>query len=834
MSFYTCVARYGNSILYRGYNQAGVPVIKRDKFSPVLFVKSDEEHGWLAFDGTPVRPIEFEKMSDAKDFVTTFKDVEGKKIYGMQNYIFQYITKRFPNEIKFDPSFINVVCLDIEVKSDDGFPEPEKAEKEIISIALKSRKERVWRVWGLGDFDPEKSYIKDTYPNDRVQYIKCETEVDLLNSFLLYWSGNYPDVVTGWYIRFFDIPYLANRIMRVLGEDAMKKLSPWNLISKRNVQFKGGKSSEAFDITGIQVLDLQDLYLKFGHVYGPQESYKLDHIAHVVLDERKLSYEEYGNLASLYNNDHQKFIDYNIKDVDLVLRIDDSMGLIDLVYAMAYRAGVNYSDTLGTTAIWDSIIYRELNKKKVAIIPTGNPFKRDYPGGYVKDPIPGIYDWVVSFDLNSLYPNLIVQYNMSPETLRNEPGHPNDVDYWLNEKHRANSQNCIAANGVAFTKEYQGILPEIIVRYYDERKSVKKKMLADKQKYEHEKDPVLKVEINKGRNTEQAIKYLLNSLYGALGNQYFRYFYLQIAEGITKSGQLAILWAEKAINKEMNRVMKTENVDYVIAIDTDSVYINFGPMIKKLNPKEPVKFLDKVCEEHFTPVIDAAYQELFEKQNAYLPRMQMAREVIADRGIWIGKKHYILNVHNSEGVQYAEPQLKIMGIEAIKSSTPEVCREKMKELFKTIMNGSESDVQKYIKQFKREFRKLSPHEVAMPRGVTSVREYEDKNTIYKKGTPQNSRAAIMYNYRVKQLGLDKRLELITDGSKMKFVHLKLPNPIKENVIGFIGYMPEELGLHEYIDYNTQFEKTFVDPMKSVLEAIGWSVEERVSLESFAI
>lgn len=280
--------------------------------------------------------------------------------------------------------------------------------------------------------------------------------------------------------------------------------------------------------------------------------------------------------------------------------------------------------------------------------------------------------------------------------------------------------------------------------------------------------------------------------------------------------------------------MKTEDVDYVIAIDTDSVYINFGPMIKKLNPKEPVKFLDKVCEEHFTPVIDAAYQELFEKQNAYLPRMQMAREVIADRGIWTGKKHYILNVHNSEGVQYTEPQLKIMGIEAIKSSTPEVCREKMKELFKTIMNGSESDVQKYIKQFKREFRKLSPHEVAMPRGVTSVREYEDKNTIYKKGTPQNSRAAIMYNYRVKQLGLDKRLELITDGSKMKFVHLKLPNPIKENVVGFVGYMPEELGLHEYIDYNTQFEKTFVDPMKSVLEAIGWSVEERVSLEDFVL
>jgi len=834
MSFYTSVSRYGNNLLYRGYNDNGKRIEKKVWFKPTLWLGTQKETDWQSLDGTPVRPINFESMRDAKDFISTYKDVEQHTIYGMQNYIFQYLNDRFPGKIKFDPRVINVNTIDIEVASDDGFPEPEVAEKPIISIAMHSTFDNVWRIYGLGDYDSSKSYLHESRPGCNIQYVKCKDELDLIERFLRQWSKEEycPDVVTGWYIRFFDIPYLVNRISRVLGEDKAKLLSPWKMVDRRTVSFKGGRTSEAFDLKGIQILDYQDLFLKFGHAYGPQESYKLDHIAYTVLGERKLSYEEYGNLNNLFRENHQLFIDYNLKDIDLVERIDSEMGLLELVYTMAYKAGVNYSDTLGTTAIWDSIIHRFLYEKKTVVLPNEAKYKAPYPGGYVKEPKPGMYDWVVSFDLNSLYPNLIVQYNMSPETLRNEPGHMSSVDHYLNTEKKVKSNCAIAANGAAFIKEKKGILPTIIELYYDERKIVKKSMLKNKQEYEKTKNDLLKVEIQKARNNEQAIKYLLNSLYGALGNQYFRYFELKMAEAITLSGQLAIRWAEKALNEKMNEILETKDKNYVIAIDTDSVYLNFGPMVKKFDPKDPVKFLDKACADFFQKTINDAYERLHIKQNCLVNRMWMEREVIADRGIWTAKKRYILNVHNSEGVQYAEPELKMMGIEAIKSSTPQICRDKFKEAFKIMLTGDEEATQAFIAKFKSEFKSKPPHELAAPRGVTEITKYVDRTTVYKKGTPINSRAAIVYNNAIKDAGLEKKYELITPGSKMKYVYLRKPNPVKENVIAFPNFLPEELKLHKYIDYEKQFEKTFLDPLNLILHAIGWTAEEASSLEDF--
>lgn len=837
MSFYTSVARYGNNLLYRGYNQAGKRIEKREWFKPTLFTPTTKPTEWHALDGTPVRHVNFESMRDAKEFIGRYKDVENHEIYGMQNYIFQYLNQRFPGHIKYDPKVINVNTIDIEVESDDGFPEPEKAEKPIISIATRNNVDKVWRVFGLGEYDPSKSYIYEHRPDARIEYIRCKDEVELLERFIRLWSREdyCPDVVTGWYIRFFDIPYLVNRITRVLGESQAKKLSPWGMLSRRTVSFKGGRTNEAHDITGIQILDYQDLFLKFGHSYGPQESYKLDHIAYVVLDERKLSYEEYGNLNNLYKENHQLFIDYNLKDIDLVARIDEVMGLIELVFAMAYRAGVNYQDTLGTTAIWDAIIHRYLWEKKTVVLPNKDKFKQSYPGGYVKEPIPGMYDWVVSFDLASLYPNLIVQYNMSPETMRYEPGHMSGVDHYLNTKSKVDSENAVAANGAAFTKDFRGVIPKIVSEYYDERKVVKKSMLKHKQEYENTKNDLVKAEYQKARNTEQAIKYLLNSLYGAMGNQYFRYFELRMAEAITLSGQLAIRWAEKALNADMNSIMGTDGVDYVIAIDTDSVYLNFGPLVEKFKPKNPVQFLDKICDEHFQDTINKAYDNLFIKQNGYEQRMWMDREAIADRGIWTAKKRYVLNVHNSEGVQYPEPELKIMGIEAIKSSTPEICRDKFKEIFKIMLTGDESATQEFIAEFRKEFNSKAPHELAAPRGVSEISKYVDRrNGGCLKGTPINSRAAIVYNNAIKSAGLDKKYELITPGSKIKYVHLRKPNPVQSNVIGFPNFLPAELKLDHYIDYDTQFNKTFLDPLTLILDAVGWTAEEQASLEDFFV
>ena len=837
MSFYTSINKYGNSLLYRGYNDNGAAIEKRIKYEPTLYITSQDKDNppCRGLDGWPLQPKRFPSMREANDFRDKYKELEAFKIYGNHNYVSQFITERFPTDIKFKKEYVNIVNFDIEVASSEGFPKPEDALFPVISIALKSSKSRVYRVWGLDDYDHEKSELK--MGDDLIQYTKCDSEEELLTKFLAYWEKNPPDIITGWNIKFFDVPYLVNRLYRIGTPQAVKRLSPWKMVNDRNKTIMG-REHQFYDLIGIQQADYMELFKKFGYSYGTQESYALDHIAHTVLGERKLSYAEHGSLHELYKNDHQKFIDYNIRDVQVVERIDEKMGLIALVLTMTYRGGVNVSDTFGTTAIWDSIIYRKLSLDNIIVPPMQDHPKMSYPGGYVKDPMVGSHDWVVSFDLASLYPNLIVQYNMSPETLM--PGMiDGGVERYLNGS-PVNSEYSVAANGSQYRKDKQGILPKIIVDYYAERKAVKGKMIEAKKRFEKTGSIEDEKLINNLENQQMAIKILLNSLYGALGNRYFRYYDLRMAEGITLSGQLSILWAEKAVNKEMNSILKTKDKDYVIAIDTDSLYVAFNDIVQKLNLKDPVKGLDKICEEHFVKKLEIAYSEMFTHMNAYMPRMVMEREVIADRGIWTAKKRYILNVHNNEGVQYAEPKLKIMGIEAIKSSTPMVVRTKLKEIFKVIINGTEETTQQYIADFRKEFNTLSPEDVSFPRGVSDVDKWmetpnaNNKNKPYRKSCPIHVRGAINYNKEIERLGLDKRYGIIQNGEKIKFAYMRLPNPIKENTIAFPQYLPQEMKLHNYIDYEKQFEKTFLDPLDPILSAIGWRHEDIMTLEDFFV
>jgi DNA polymerase elongation subunit (family B) len=425
---------------------------------------------------------------------------------------------------------------------------------------------------------------------------------------------------------------------------------------------------------------------------------------------------------------------------------------------------------------------------------------------------------------------------MSPETIVDETGPvmPRDVDYYLNgidlppEVHEMNV--AVAANGAMFRKDKQGVIPEIIENYYAERKAMKREMLLIKQKYEKKPSSELKREMNQLDNGQQAVKILLNSLYGALANKYFRHFDIRIAEGITLSGQLAIRWAEKHMNIAMNKIMNTSNVDYVLYMDTDSLYVNMAPLVKSVNPQDPVDFLDKACAKKFEGVLEDAYLELFKQQNALKNTMAMKRESIADAGIWTAKKRYILNVHNSEGVQYAEPELKVMGIEAVKSSTPAIVRGKFKEAYKIMLSGNEESLQKFVSEFYDKFKGLPPEDVSFPRGVSEIDKWEDKNSLFKKGVPIHVRGAIIYNNEVKKLQL--REDEIKNGNKVKFCYLKLPNHAATNIISFPRFLPKELNLHKYIDYDMQFNKTFRDPLKLVSDAIGWHLEHVNTIESF--
>jgi len=841
-NFYTNVTRYKSFILYRGIEN-GKKVQRKSKYGPTLFVTTPKPTKWKSIDGKPVAPITFESMWDCKQWVDENKSISGRSIFGNTKHVAGFINDYFPGDIEFDRNLINVTSLDIEVASDDGFPEPGEASKEVTAITIKNNIDNTYYVWGLGDYDVERSIMK----TNRVVYKKCETEKDLLVSFLTHWSlpSHCPDIVTGWNVEFFDIPYLVNRMRNVFGSDEnARKLSPWGLVDERNITRMIGRET-TYEIQGVSVMDYLELFKKFGYSYGTQESYKLDHIAHVVLGENKLSYEEHGTLYTLYKNDHQKFIDYNIKDVELVDRLEDKLGLITLAVTIAYRGGVNYKDTFGTTAIWDSIVFRKLWQENVVV-----PFQEDktrspYPGGYVKEPQVGIHDWVVSFDLNSLYPSIIMQYNMSPETISDGEFISTSVDEILNNPLNVdNHGKALGANGQYFRIDKKGVFPQIIDEMYSERVEVKKEMIKSQQELQKvdktDKQELYRIErdIAIKNNRQMAIKILLNSLYGAIGNQYFRFFDQRIAEAITLSGQLIIRWAEKAINDYLNSVLKTET-DYVLAIDTDSLYVNLGPLVKEVNPKSPVEFLDKIASEKLEPVFEKSYDDLFKILGGIENRMGMKREAIADRGIWTAKKRYILNVLDNEGVRYTEPKIKVIGIEATKSSTPAQVRQALREIFKVIVSGSEVDVQKAIQQFREYFGTLPPHEIAFPRGVSNINKYKRNyrtqdgtfTYTYDKGTPIHVRGCLLYNLQREKLGL-RNLEEIKSGEKIKFVYLKKANPIKENVIAFPDYLPSEFNLENYIDHDLQFKKTFLDVIDPILNAIGWSSTKVATLEDF--
>lgn len=840
MRFYTTISRYGNNLLYRGYDD-GRRIKKKIAFKPTLYVKGKGNSQFKTLDNINVDAIKFDSMREAKEFAEKYDDVENFTIYGNTNYIAQFIAEEFPGEIKFDRNKIRVHNLDIEVASDEGFPEPEEAKHPIISIAIKDSILDTYFVWGLGDYNTSESIMK-TSP---VRYTKCVDESQLLKFFIQFWFEEHtcPDAVTGWNIRGFDIPYIVNRIRRVLGDDEVKKLSPWGMVEERMVTMQK-RMVQLYDIIGVAQIDYMDIFKKFGYSFGPQESYRLDHIAWVVLGERKLEYD--GTLHTLYKTDHQKFIDYNIKDVDLVDRMEDKIAMITLTMTMAYKAGVNYSDTMGTVGIWDSLIHRYLLAQNIIVPPNKNKFKGDYDGGYVKDPHCGVHDWVASFDVNSLYPNIIVQWNMSPETILKGKVEPNmTVDKLLNGYIAENaiaSNMTMAATGQFFDKSRHGFMPKIIEEMYTERTVIKKKMIESKKELEacdkSNKVEVYRIErdIAHFENQQLAIKILLNSLYGAMGNKYFRYFTMEIAEGITITGQYIIKWAEKHVNAYLNKVLGTEGKDYVLAIDTDSVYVVLSDLVNSVLPDssidKKVDFLDKVCKKIETDVLDVAFTKLYENTNSYSKRISMKREGISDRGIWTAKKRYILNVWDNEGVRYAKPKLKIMGIEAIKSSTPAPCREAMEELFQILINGTESETQSFIQDFRNRFDSLPVEEKAFPRGVSSLKQYADSKLIYKKSTPINSRAALMYNHLIKQNGLENKYELIKEGEKIKYIHLDAKNPTREDVIGFVEILPPEFGLHRYIDNEKQFEKSFLDPAKIILNAIGWKAEEEASLEDF--
>ena len=845
-SFYTNVQVYGSRILYRGVKN-GRKVRERIDYHPTLFVPSNKPTQFKTVMGEYVSDIKPGTIRECRDFVKQYEDVQGFKIYGNQKYEYTFISDEHPHEVDWDLDHITTCNIDIEVGSENGFPEPDRADEPVTAITMKMSNGR-FIVLGCGDFNNTR---------EDVVYIKCRDEIDLLKRFVDEWTGNYPDIITGWNIKLFDIPYMVNRITKLLGDDMAKRLSPWGVLNEREVNFGPGRQFKTYSLLGIASLDYIDLYQRYAPEGKSQESYKLDSIANVELGERKLSYEEYGNLHSLYRDNYQLFIEYNIKDVELIERLDDKLKLIELALTLAYDSKTNYDDVFAQVRMWDALIYNHLREKNLVIPPIEHRSKNAaYVGAYVKDPILGMHKWIASFDLNSLYPHLIMQYNISPETFL-EPENYDDacrsiiamgvnVDTLLSQTNDLSRLNgyTITPNGQFFKTDKQGFLPEMMESMYNGRSAYKKKAIEAKKELELEKDPTKRYDIQKRiaryNNLQLAKKVCLNSAYGALGNEFFRFFDIRHASAITTAGQLSIRWIENKINDYMNKILKTENQDYVIASDTDSIYLSLDRLVNKtiveqdasVSTESIIAFMDRICENKIQPFIDSSYSELARYTHAYQQKMMMKREGLSDKGIWTAKKRYILRVHNNEGVQYAEPQLKVMGLEMIKSSTPSACKEKLWDAIDIVFNKGEEDVIRFIEDFREEFRTKNPADIAFPRGVNGLSKFADKTSIYGKGCPIHVRGSLIYNDLIKRKGLQKKYELIKEGEKIKFIYLKEPNTVQSNIIAFSNVIPPELDLHKYIDYDTQYEKSFVEPLKIVLDSIGWKTEHVSSLADF--
>lgn len=844
MKFYTCAHQYGSKVLVRGVHN-GVRFTKRDDFSPTLFVRSKggEESKYKSLFGEDLQPIQFEDNNAAKEFVQNYGQVENFQIYGQTNYGYQYITHKYPGEIQWDISQLNIQTIDIETSAENGFPDVANPIEEVLLITVKNLITRQIITFGCGEFDDKSEEIENLRKQgNKFLYVKCDNERDLLETFIRYYSDNYPDIITGWNCDLFDIAYLIARVERLFCTDddttMKKKFSPWGLVSRKTLTIMG-REHISYDMKGVAIIDYIDLYKKF--TYTRRESYKLDFIGEVELGIKKLE-NPYETFREFYIKDWQKFVEYNVRDVEIVDALEHKMKLIELILTMAYDAKCNYTDVFSQVRTWDCIIYNHLHEQNIQIPQKKENKGRQIEGAYVKEPKPGQYDWVVSFDATSLYPSIIMQYNQSPETFVQNGAYDVTVRGLLDKKYDLSSLKqsnyCMTSNGYCYTREKQGVFPEIVQKFFDDRQRYKKLMIAAQKEYEETKNPKLKNDIAKYNNFQMARKIQLNSLFGAWGNEYFRYYDARIAEGITMTGQYIIQEVGKSLNDYLNKVVGTDGHDYSFYSDTDSCYISLDPLVRKFYSNHDrdriISILDKICEEKITETINKSCDQLADYTNAFQKKIVFKREAIAERGLWVAKKRYALNVYDNEGVRYKDPKLKVMGLEIVRSSTPAPVRESLKEAVRLCLTTDESTLQKFIEVTRNNFNKLQPEEIAFPRGVNGLVKYASRADIYSKGTPMHVRGALLYNHLLEKHKLTKKYESIQEGEKIKFIYLKEPNTIKENCIGFIGKIPKELDIHKYIDYNTMFEKSFIEPLNQIVEGLGWSTHPKASLEDLFV
>jgi len=836
----------GNFILHRGYKD-GKRFAERVPYKPYLFVPNKDGEYRSLVGEQPLAKLVFDSISDAREFQEKYEGVSNFEWHGMDRWVYPFLFDRYGDGVEFDPACMRVAFIDIEVDSEGGFPNIKLANKHINAITLTADGVN-YIVWGLKDYDTSIRH-KEMPAEVVIDYRQFPTESHLMTDFLRTWRDFDFDAVTGWNTEGFDIPYIWKRIAQLFGEEEADKLSPYNSTRKRTFFDKMGRENETVDLHGIASLDYQQLYLKFK--LSKQESYSLKAITSAELKVSKLDWEGegYDSLDDLYQRNHQMFMDYNIIDVARVFQLDKKMGYLNQVYAIAYDAKINLEDSITSVLLWDVIIHNKLMGRKIAVPKQKHNHKDEQiAGAYVKEPRPGVYDWGLSFDLDSLYPHLIMQFNISPETLvMKVPGINPDVILadGFDLKDYCDEDYAIAGNGALFRKDIKGIFTELMQEYYDDRKKYKNMMLDYERQREAEKlggkDPLKIAELTaliiRYNNLQGAKKVGLNSAYGALSNQWFRYYNDDLAEAITLSGQVVIQWAGRKLNSWVNAVLKNKvEKDFVIASDTDSLLLTFNDFVTAsfggnvpTDELKVVDFLDAVANKKINPLLEEFYQELAERMNAYQQKMRMKREKIFSRGLWTGAKRYIMFVWDNEGVRYSEPKFVMTGIEAVRSSTPTACRNWITEGAKVVLSLKQENLYDYMESIRIKFDEAPYSEIAMNSSYNNKKNY----ALGDKSIPMAVAAGLNYNRLIIERGLETTKQRLNNGDRIKFSRLKMPNPTREGWFGVpVDSSGELFGLEKYVDREALWKIGFLQPMETLANAASLQVERKASLEDF--
>ena len=882
--YYTNVELIGNNILER-YLVDGVEHRRKVPFEPSLFFHCQETSPYKDIYNRNVREKFFDNISDARKWKKDMSEF-GKEVMGMDDFILQYIYKQYTPDIDFDINDIDIANVDIEVISKDGFPEPSICRWEIDAITHYSSKQKRFFTFSTRKWSKSKS-ILDARILDNLDYYYFATEKEMLIAYVNFWRENTPNVLTGWNVERFDLPYIINRLKKIWGDKTPEKLSPWGKIEEKVVYNMAGAEEQVYKIVGVNLIDYLELYKKFTFVTRP--SYKLGYIGEVELNDTKLEFD--GPLWQLAEQDPQTYVDYNIKDVDLVVRLDDRLSLFLLVLSVSYYARVNYNNVFSPLKTWDGIIHYSLMQNNVIIPENKKHSKEDYGGAFVKDPIMGYHRWLTSFDLTSLYPKLIGQYNISPETLM-DYFTPPDLESFINKEFSwDNLGYSCTPNGMMYTKEKLGVIPTEIDKVFRQRKFHKNTSFAYNFLFEKSKlvshevtlknaEPIdiqdyvtipkdemesrlkmlsveqLKQIIDAAPRLEkihdvqqQARKVLINSLYGALGNEFFRYYDIRNAEAVTSGGRLSIRWIERKLNEYFNKMLGTNNADYVVYIDTDSVYLNLEKLVEKVCEMKSIKesdwtkvqwvdFIDKFAREKVEPYIGRSYEELAEYMNAYQQNMFMDREAIADTGFWTAKKRYCLNVWDNEGKRLYNdkgelvPKLKIMGIETQRSSTPPFVSKSLKESIRLILQADEQTLQDHVAKVSAEYRSRPYQDISSVTSANNIEKYSDKHYNPLKGCLGHIKGVLAYN---RMSVAFNEVDPIRSGEKVQLLLLKPNNPTRAEIIAYPsgGKIPDEfaLDLKNIINYNLMYEKHFLKPLLSICGSINWKHEPSNDLSS---